>query len=222
MRTQALFAFFCLGILGTVAQDQGCAANNEGGSDVDLAYTECALMIPGAEDMTVNGNEDVDLACDPKLGESLVNVDCYWLLPSGDRCSPPDPGIGPGDGEDASCSDPAVRFVGSKPNGNCNIRVEEIDRLKHNGTWKCFVDWGTPNFVDSVNITVSSRESDRIRIRTLRFHPMRNSIFLVTQEAKLGLAIGIPVAVIVIIIIVIILICCLCPQICRRYANRPK
>lgn len=52
----------------------------------------------------------------------------------------------------------SVRFTGSKDRGNCNIRIEEADFNRHNGTWTCLVSVGF-GYLDTVNVTVSSSKA---------------------------------------------------------------
>ena len=93
---------------------------------------------------------------------------------------------------DSKCycaNDNTVRYLGNTREHNCNIRIEEANFDRHNGTWSCIAEG---RFIDTVNVTVTT----------------------LTEAAVLGLAIGIPLTVLLILLIIILLICILCPAVC--------
>ena len=51
--------------------------------------------------------------------------------------------------------DNTVLYLGNTMEHNCNIRIEEADFDRHNGTWSCIVE---SQFIDTVNVTVTTCE----------------------------------------------------------------
>ena len=51
-------------------------------------------------------------------------------------------------------NDSTVRYLGNTFEHNCNIRIEEANFDRHNGTWLCIAE----GFADTVNVTVTTCE----------------------------------------------------------------
>ena len=49
-----------------------------------------------------------------------------------------------------------MRFLGNTAEQNCNIRIEEADFNRHNGTWTCILPFR--EYADTVNVTVTNCE----------------------------------------------------------------
>ena len=52
-------------------------------------------------------------------------------------------------------NDNTVRYLGNTLEHNCNIRIEDADFDRHNGTWTCIAQ---NQFADTVNVTVTTCE----------------------------------------------------------------
>ena len=127
-----------------------CADVEHSNPDESDGSVHCDVLV--SEDfLEVNNGDTVSLSCDPHIEGVAVAV-CKWTTPAGVECRFSETPLGEVEKGTPCSGDPAVTFQGSNSAG-CNIRVDEIDKDKHDGHWKCVAGGALP-YTDDVDIVV--------------------------------------------------------------------